>query len=398
MNENSGVPFLDLITPHVELEAELVEVFRNALHVAGFIGGPMLEGFEEDFSRFCGTKYCIGVNSGTDALRFALMAAGIKDGDMVVTVPNTFIATTEAISQTGAMVDFVDIDERTYNLDPVKLREYLENACDIDEQNGKPIHRKTGRAVTGIIPVHLYGQMADMDPILELAEKYHLVVIEDACQAHGAQYFSKKDDTWRQAGSMGVAGAFSFYPGKNLGACGEAGAITTDNPEIARKARMLRDHGQAQKYFHDLEGYNGRLDAIQAGILCVKLKHLPQWNEKRRQNSQYYNRGLRQLVPITIPYEPQWAKSVYHLYVIRTKRREDLRRYLAANAIATGLHYPLPLHLQTAYLSLGYREGAFPISEKVAAEILSLPMYPQLPTQLQERVILKVSEYFSSNS
>ena len=396
MQNDSKVPFLDLVAPHVELEDELVSVFRTALRSASFIGGSMVDGFEEDFARFCGTKHCVGVNSGTDALRFALIAAGITKGDMVVTVPNTFIATTEAISQAGAAIDFVDVDERTYNMDPEKLREYLETACVIDEATGRPVHRMTGRTVSGIVPVHLYGQMAHMDPILELASKYHLVVIEDACQAHGAEYFSKKEDVWRKAGTLGVAGAFSFYPGKNLGACGEAGAITTNDPEVARKARMLRDHGQAQKYYHEIEGYNGRLDAIQAGILSVKLKHLSQWNEKRRQIAHYFTRSLSQVEHIAVPYEPAWAKPVYHLYVIRTDRRDDLQRYLSANAIATGLHYPLPLHLQTSYSSLGCKEGAFPVSEKVAAEILSLPMYPQLTIQLQERVISKLSDFFSS--
>jgi dTDP-4-amino-4,6-dideoxygalactose transaminase len=398
MQNDSNVPFLDLITPHLELEDELISIFRTALRSASFIGGPMVDSFEEDFARFCGTKYCVGVNSGTDALRFALMAAGIQKGDIVITVPNTFIATTEAITQAGLLIDFVDVDERTYNMDPEKLREYLETSCDIDQTTGKPINLRTGRTVSGIIPVHLYGQMAHMDPILDLANKYHLMVIEDACQAHGAEYFSKREQLWKKAGSLGLAGAFSFYPGKNLGACGEAGAITTNDSEVARISRMLRDHGQSQKYYHAIEGYNGRLDAIQAGILSVKLKHLPQWNEKRRQNARYYTESLSQVEDIVGPYEPQEVKSIYHLYVIRSECRDDLQRYLSANAIATALHYPLPLHLQASYLLLGFTEGAFPISEKMAGEIISLPMYPQLNNQLQDRVISKVSEFFSHKS
>ena len=247
------IPFVDLITPHGELEEELIAVFREALRSGTFIGGTLVEEFEREFARFCGTAHCVGVGSGTDALRFALMAAGVKRGDHVVTVPNTFIATTEAITQAGAVPDFVDIDERTYNIHPERLREYLEDQCDIDHQTGKPINRRTRRAITAIIPVHLYGQMADMDPILELANRYNLLVVEDACQAHGAEYLSKRENHWRQAGSMGRAAAFSFYPGKNLSACGEAGAVTTNDAELAQKVRMLRDHGQAKKYYHEID-------------------------------------------------------------------------------------------------------------------------------------------------
>ena len=251
MSIPADIPFLDLITPHVELEQELTAVFQQALRTAGFIGGAMVEEFEKAFAGFCTTKYAVAVNSGTDALRFALMAAGVKQGDVVITVPHTFIATTEAISQTGAVPEFVDIDERTYNMDLEKLRDYLENKCTVNE-SGQLISRRSGRPVTAVVPVHLYGQMVDMDPILDLAERYGLIVVEDACQAHGAQYFSRKLNAWRQAGSMGRAAAFSFYPGKNLGACGEAGAITTNDPKIAETARMLRDHGQAKKYYHDM--------------------------------------------------------------------------------------------------------------------------------------------------
>jgi len=242
----------------------------------------MVQGFESDFAKFCDAAHCVGVGSGTDALRFALIAAGVGPGQIAVTVPNTFIATTEAISQAGAQPVFVDIDEATYNMDPAKLREYLESGCSFDPKTGALVDKKTGFRVTAVVPVHLYGQMVDMDAILELADRYKLVVIEDACQAHGAEYFSRKLGRWCKAGSMGKAGAFSFYPGKNLGACGEGGAITTNDAELAQKMRMLRDHGQAQKYYHDMEGYNGRLDSIQAGFLQVKLKQLPAWTEQRR--------------------------------------------------------------------------------------------------------------------
>jgi len=283
MTSNERIPFLDLVTPHVELEAELLAVCQKVLRTAGFVGGPMVEEFEREFAKFCDTKYCVGLASGTDAVRFALMAAGVKQGDTVVTVSHTFIATTEAITQAGARIAFVDIDEQTYCMDPAKLREYLEQECHIDAATGKLIHTKTNSPVTAVVPVHIYGQVADMDAILELAQRFNLIVIEDACQAHGAEYFSKKENRWRKAGSMGHAAAFSFYPGKNLGACGEAGAVTTNDEALAQQVRLLRDHGQARKYYHELEGYNGRLDAIQAGILQCKLRHLAEWNQKRRE-------------------------------------------------------------------------------------------------------------------
>ena len=276
-----NVPFLDLKTPHIELEEELVSVFRSCLRTASFVGGSQVQGFEEEFAQFCESQYCIAVNSGTDALRFALIATGIGPGDEVITVPNTFIATTEAISQTGASIAFVDIDEQTYNMDPNVLDDFLKKRYALCSMCSAPRLR-------AVLPVHLYGQSADMDAIREIAERYGLIVIEDACQAHGALYHSKKEDKWKKAGSMGLAGCFSFYPGKNLGACGEGGAVTTSDVEIAQKIRMLRDHGQAKKYYHAFEGYNGRLDAIQTGILRVKLKHLSDWNKKRRQNASLY--------------------------------------------------------------------------------------------------------------
>ena len=274
MTTNGHIPMLDLVTVHRELEEELVSVFRAALGTARFIGGPMVEDFEVEFAEFCETPHCVGVGSGTDALRFALIAAGVQPGDTVLTVPNTFIATTEAISQAGARPDFVDIHELTYTLDPDALRVYLEVECVRDPLTRRVVNKRTNSPVTAVIPVHLYGQTADMDPILELADEYDLIVIEDACQAHGAEYLSRKDGRWRKAGSMGHAAVFSFYPGKNLGACGEAGAITTHDEGLAEHCRKLRDHGQAKKYFHAVEGYNGRLDAVQAGILRSKLRYL----------------------------------------------------------------------------------------------------------------------------
>src|SRR6185369_6000301 len=275
MPSGDRIPFIDLVTPHQELAIELVAVFEKALSTGGFIGGPMVEEFEKAFAAYCQAVECVGLASGTDAVRFALMAAGVKAGDVVVTVPHTFIATTEAVSQAGARPDFVDIDERTYCMNPLELRRYLDEKCRWDESQNRAFLKDSGAPVTAVVPVHIYGQTADMDAILEIARTYNLIVVEDACQAHGAEYFSRRDNRWHQAGSMGQAAAFSFYPGKNLGACGEAGAVTTNDPELAKMIRKLRDHGQARKYYHDVEGYNGRLDAIQAGLLSVKLKHLP---------------------------------------------------------------------------------------------------------------------------
>jgi len=387
VNNGDNIAFLDLIGPHQELEKELVTVFQKALRTGAFVGGSMVEEFEKSFADFCETRFAVGLNSGTDALRFALMAAGVGEGCSVVTVANTFIATTEAISQVGALPEFVDVDERTYNMDAEKLREFLEQQCSMDH-SGKLISRRTNRAVTAVIPVHLYGQCADMDAIQELAERYNLVLIEDACQAHGAEYFSKRENRWNKAGSIGKAAAFSFYPGKNLGACGEGGAVTTDDEELAKKIRMIRDHGQAKKYYHDMEGYNGRLDSIQAGILNIKLKHLPGWNHSRRERARKYNELFAELETSAItPYEPSWSKGVYHLYVIQVENREVVQATLGKENIGTGIHYPIPLHLQKAYTRLGYRPGDLPVSENAAQRILSLPMFPGISEADQVRVV-----------
>jgi len=386
MTATTNIPFLDLVSPHVELEGEILPVIQTALRTAGFVGGPLVEGFERDFAQYCQTQYCVGVASGTDAVRFALIASGVKPGDLVVTVPNTFIATTEAITQAGATPVFVDIDEHTYNLDPARLRDYLEVHCRVDGATGQPRDRKLDRPVTAIVPVHLYGQTADMDSIQELAARFGLLVVEDACQAHGAEYFSRRENAWKKAGSLGRAAGFSFYPGKNLGACGEGGAVTTNDEQVARRVRMLRDHGQAQKYYHDMEGYNGRLDAIQAGILQLKLRHLDRWNDARRACARRYRDLLAGQPDVTLPFEPFWAKAVHHLYVIRTDDRVGLMRHLAEAKIGTAIHYPIPLHLQKAYGHLAYHQGDFPVAEKLASQIVSLPMFPQLRADQQEIV------------
>ncbi len=386
------VPFLDLIGLHAEIEEDLVAVFRQALKTAGFVGGPEVEQFEKEFAQYCDVDHCVGVNSGTDALRFALIAAGVGPGDAVVTVPSTFIATTEAISQAGAVPRFVDVDPRTYNMDAGRLEGYLANKCFVERTSGRLLDLATGQVVKAIVPVHLYGQPVDMDPILELAERYHLAVIEDACQAHGAQYFSRKMKQWRMAGSMGLAAAFSFYPGKNLGACGEGGAVTTNDPEVARKVRMLRDHGQPRKYYHDIEGYNGRLDAIQAGILRVKLRSLAEWNEKRREAAARY-RELLADQPLILPHEPEWANAVYHLFVVRIESRNEAMEFLSEEGIGSGIHYPIPLHLQKAYSHLGYKAGDFPVAEKTAEEIVSLPMFPGITGEQQQFVAARLGQF-----
>jgi dTDP-4-amino-4,6-dideoxygalactose transaminase len=324
------------------------------------------------------------VANGTDAVRFALMASGVGRGDAVVTVANTFIATVEAISQSGAETEFVDIDPRSYCMSATELERYLD-ACKKDAKTGRPIGSRTGKPIKAIVPVHLYGQVADMDALMAIAGRYDLLVIEDACQAHGAEYRSA-DGTSRRAGTFGSAAAFSFYPGKNLGACGEAGAVTTNDASIAATIKMLREHGQSKKYFHDLEGYNGRLDAIQAAFLRIKLRRMDDWTTQRRAAAARYRQLLSSTPGITVPFEPQNSQAVYHLYVIRHLNREALAEHLKSLDISSGLHYPLPLHLQKCYLEWGYGSGSFPVTETVAKEILSLPMFPGLTEGQQRRV------------
>ena len=366
------VPFLALGEQHKILKSEILPLISYALDEAAFIGGENVVKFEEEFAEFCKTSYCVGVSSGTDALRFALIAVGIGAGDDVITVPNTFIATTEAITQVGARPVFVDIDPITYNMDVSQLEGVVTD--------------KT----RAILPVHLYGQPADMDPILEIAERYRLAVIEDACQAHGALYKG------RRCGSLGDIGCFSFYPGKNLGACGEGGAVVTNDEELAEKVRMLRNHGQKERYIHEMEGYNGRLDAIQAGILRIKLKKLEKWNEARRQAASYYNEVLSDISFITPPKEAQYAKAVYHLYVILAEKRDELRQFLYSKGIETGLHYPLPLHLQKAYEYLGYEKGAFPVAEEAAKRLLSLPVFPEITQGQIEYVADSIRSFYKA--
>jgi dTDP-4-amino-4,6-dideoxygalactose transaminase len=388
---DNPVPFLDLVTPHRELENELVEAFRQALLSASFVGGPQLEAFEREFAEFCGARFCVGVANGTDAVRFALMASGVGPGDAVVTVSHTFIATVEAISQAGAGTEFVEIDERTYCMSPAALDAYLKG-CTKDAVTGRPLGRRTGKPIKAVLPVHLYGQAADMDALTAVAAAHGLIVVEDACQAHGAEYRSASGE-WRRTGTFGKAAAFSFYPGKNLGACGEGGAVTTDDEQVAKTIRMLREHGQAQKYYHDLEGYNGRLHAIQAAFLRVKLRHLPDWNAGRRAAAGRYAEMFSKLPGVSVPYEPVNSRAVYHLYVIRTKDRDALGEYLKSHGIYTGLHYPVPVHLQKCYREWGYGPGSFPVTERVCGEILSLPMFPTLTAEQQQRTVNAIAAF-----
>jgi len=375
------VPFIDLKLQYKQIEQEVMPMITRAMADGVFVGGEQVSGFETEFASFCNSRYCVGVNSGTDALRFALMAIGVGPGDEVITVPNTFIATTEAISQVGATPVFVDIYSDTCNMDPNKLEDYLKNRL-------KPNASSLTPRPKAVIPVHLYGQPADMDPILEIAHKNGIAVIEDACQAHGANYNKS-----RKAGSMGAVGCFSFYPGKNLGAFGEGGAIITENEAVAQKISIIRDHGQQKKYFHDMEGYNGRLDAIQAGVLRIKLKRLDHWNQLRRQHAAYYHELLSEIPSVTLVTEAEFAESVYHLFVILVDDRNGLQKFLGSKGISTGLHYPLPLHLQKAYSEMGYKKGDFPVTENIAGRLLSLPMFPELTRKQIRYICNNIKEY-----
>lgn len=350
------VPFLDLKAQYESIRGEIADAIQQVLDKTAFAGGPFVAQFEKEFATFCGTKHALGVGNGTDALWLALAGLDIGKGDEVITVPNTFIATTEAISYRGATPVFVDVDPRTWLMDPSKIE--------------AAVTPKT----KAIIPVHLFGQMCDMDPIMEIARKHKLVVVEDACQAHGAEYKG------RIAGSIGDAAAFSFYPGKNLGAYGEAGGMVTNNDEVADKARKLRDHGQAKKYYHSMIGWNMRMDGIQGAILSVKLKYIRQWNDARRRNAKLYGELLAGTSGIVLPYEADYGKSVYHIYAICVKDRDAVIAKLAEKDVHCGIHYPVPLHLQEAYAFLGKGQGSFPHAEKGASGYVSLPMYAELTT------------------
>ncbi len=366
------VPFLDLTSQHAPLRREFSAAIEEVIDSGAFAGGPFVARFEEDFATYCDSQHAIGVGSGTEALWLALLALGVGPGDEVITVPSTFMATAEAITYCGAKPVFVDIDERTYTMDPAGLEEAIT------------------KRTKAIIPVHLFGQPADMDPILEIARARGLYVIEDAAQAHGAEYKG------RRAGSLGDAGCFSFYPGKNLGAFGEAGAIVTGNNELQEKIRVLRDHGQIRKYHHTMVGWNCRMDGIQAAVLSIKLRHLEKGNETRRSHAAQYHGALAGFDAIVTPYEDPYARHVYHVYAVRVRERDEVIRRLGEMGIACGIHYPVPVHLQEAYSNLGYEVGSLPVAEQVAKEFVSLPMFPELSPAQVGTVAESVKEVLST--
>lgn len=349
-----NVPFLDLNAQHKTLHDEIFLALEQVYDKTAFAGGPMVDQFENDFAEFCGCSHAIGVNSGTDALWAALSCYGIGVGDEVITVPNSFIATAEAIHNCGATPVFVDVDPQSYTMNPEQIEESITEFTQ------------------AIVPVHLFGQTADMDPILSIAKQYNLKVIEDAAQAHGALYKNRK------AGSLGDAACFSFYPGKNLGACGEAGAVVTNDSDLADQIRMFRNHGQSSKNIHSIFGWNSRMDGFQAAILQIKLKYLPSWTDARRRHAQKYYQELNDIQDTILPKEMELNKHVFHVYSIRTPQRDTLMRQLQEKGIGCGIHYPTPIHLQEAFFHLGYHHNDFPIAEQCAREFLSLPMYAEL--------------------
>jgi dTDP-4-amino-4,6-dideoxygalactose transaminase len=363
-----NVPFLDIKAQNEPLRQEIDAAIAEVIDCGAFAGGPFVEQFEQDFAEYCGTKHAVGVGSGTEALWLTLLALDVGPGDEVITVPSTFMATAEAITYCGAKPVFVDIDERTYTMDP------------------SAVERAITMRTKAIIPVHLFGQPADMDPILEIARRRGLAVVEDACQAHGAVYKGRK------AGALGDAGCFSFYPGKNLGAFGEAGAIVTSDATLLERIRILRDHGQVRKYHHTMIGWNCRMDGIQGAVLRIKLRHLDQGNQLRHALAVKYDRALSDCELITTPSKAPWVKHVYHLYAIRVPNRDAVIQSLAERGIGCGIHYPIPVHLQVAYRSLGYGRGAFPRAEQCAEEFVSLPMFPELNPAMVDDVAQTLKE------
>lgn len=362
------VPFLDLKSQHAPLRDEIDRAIAEVIDAGAFAGGPFVTAFEEDFAFFCECRHAVGLGSGTEALWLALLALGVGPGDEVITVPSTFMATAEAITYAGATPVFVDVDERTYTMQPQAL------------------HGALSRRTKVVMPVHLFGQSADMDPILDFAREHGLFVIEDASQAHGAEYKGKK------VGSLGDAGCFSFYPGKNLGAFGEAGATVTNNSELREKIAILRDHGQSRKYHHSVVGWNCRMDGIQGAVLKIKLRHLARGNQSRRANALRYSRAFEDQEEIGIPQEAAYAKHVYHIYAIRVQARDEVMQRLEKKGISCGVHYPVPVHLQEAYASLGHERGSFPISEATSDEFISLPMFPELTNSQIDAVADAVKE------
>lgn len=365
----NSIPLVDLKAQYAAIKPEIQAAIGEVLDSAQFINGPAVADFERRFAEFCGAEFAVGVGNGTDALTLALKALGVGDGDEVITAANTFIATAEAIVAVGATPVFVDVDPLHFNMTP--------------EGFSAAITPRTN----AVIPVHLYGQTAPIAEIVDIAKRCSIKVIEDAAQAHGAEY------SGRRAGSWGDAATFSFYPAKNLGAYGDAGAVVTNNEEIAASARMLRDHGRTDKYLHEYIGVNSRLDTLQAAVLGVKLAHMDEWNEARRAVAAKYDAALSEFAWLTLPTEIAGGKHIYHLYVIQCARREELRRCLSDNGIGVGIHYPVPLHLQPAFRALGYGAGDFPVAERLADSILSIPMYPEMTAAQQQRIVQAIGAF-----
>jgi len=366
-----NVPFVDLAAQQHSIQTEIGAAIQRVLSECSFVLGPQVEEFERAFARFVGCEYAVGVSSGLDALRLALMAMDIGSGDEVILPANTYIATALAVSATGAHSVLVDCDPQTYNID-VNLIESVVTA-----------------RTKAIIPVHLTGQAADMDPILKVAGRHGLHVIEDAAQSHGALYKS------RSCGSVGSVGCFSFYPSKNLGAYGDGGMATTDDPELTARMRRLRNYGQTAKYRHIEKGLNARLDTLQAAILSVKLRHLPRWNKARAAHAQVYRELLSGVGDLVFQQEARYSTHVYHLFIVETEWRDALRKHLDEHEIQTSIHYPIPIHLQRAYEDLGYGEGDFPEAERLTKRMLSLPMFPELRPEQIERVKGEIEEFFA---
>ncbi len=378
------VPFVDLRSMHEEVRPEIEAAFKDIFDRSAFVGGSYVDTFEKDFAAFCGVAQAVTCASGTDAVKLALMAAGVRAGDAVVLPSHTFIATAEAVTLIGAHPIFIEVEADTYHLSPVALEEYLLDRCRLGP-DGHLVDGKSGRPITAVLPVQLYGMVADMAPILELAQRHNLVVVEDDAQAHGATYML--DGRKMKAGSIGKTGAFSFYPAKNLGAMGEGGAVVTHDNAAAQHMRMWRDHGSSHKYIHiSPDGWNGRLDALQCAILDIKLRKLDEWNARRRQVAAWYQARLGKEERVILPSVPAGREHVYHLYVIRVSEREQVMKELNARGVACGLHYPIPLHLQAAYRHLGYRRGDLPVTEMLTDSILSLPMFPHMTEEIVDYV------------
>src|SRR5689334_16815464 len=367
-----AVPYLDLPAQMRPIRKEIEAAIARTLDNCSFCLGPDVAQFEKDFARFCDAQHCVGFNSGTSALHVALLLLNIGPGDEVISTPCTFVATSWAISYVNAKPVYVDVDDATFNLDP------------------KLIEQAITPKTKAILPVHLYGHPFDIEPILAIGKKHGIPVVEDACQAHGAKYKGKT------IGTFGEMSCYSFYPGKNLGAAGEGGALVTNNADFAKRARSLREHGSSVRYYHDEVGFNYRMEGIQGAVLGVKLPHLNSWTAGRRRVAHLYHRLLAD-TPLQLPKEASWAESVYHLYVVRHPKRDDLKKHLEANGVGCALHYPLPLHMQKCYASLGYKEGAFPVSEKAARECLSLPIYPELTDAQVQRVADVIKDFFKQN-